>query len=410
MGQIFRARDLVLKRTVAIKVLLKRLQGNGQSRRRFVEEALIMGDLQNPGVAPIFDLGELGDGCPFFAMKLVEGVSFRDMLTSRNHPRDGLARHLRILEEVSQTIAFAHSRRVIHRDLKPLNIMVGIFGEVFVMDWGLSKRIASPLRLQSDSLVHAYGADSASTPRPANDECMAATDGELSRWGEILGTPEYLAPEQVTVAHHPVDVRTDVFGLGAMLCEILTGKPPYWHESPQELVRLALAADLTPAYSRLAQCGLPRNLVNLAVECLQREPDRRPSDPSIVANAIAQHLESSVRVAESDLARFFEFSQDLFCIAGFDGHFRRVNPTFTNTLHFTEDQLFARPFMEFVHPDDRAATEIAIARLAADEPVVAFFNRCLDANGSYHTMEWSGKSNLSQGVFYSVGRVIRHAQ
>lgn len=415
MGEVFSARDLVLRRTVALKVLLKRLQGDARLQRRFVEEALIMGDLQHPGVTPIFDLGELPDGRPFFAMKLVEGASLRDLLGRRTHPREDLARHLQILEDVSQTIAFAHMRRVIHRDLKPLNIMVGIFGEVFVMDWGLSKRLSVRHDLNDEAVSETDGqpdgAGAHGDPRraPSSRACTCDSTDELSRWGEILGTLDYLAPEQLALSHQHGDEQTDVFGLGAMLCEVLTGKPPYWHESSQEAIRMALAAELAPAYARLSECGLPRNLVNLAIDCLQYEPSRRPPNAGIVAKVIAQHLESSVRMAESDLARFFEFSQDLFCIAGFDGFFRRVNPTFARILGFTEDQMLARPFIELVHPEDRLATESAVARLATDVPVVAFFNRCVDVNGHYHTLEWSGKSNQEQDVFYAVGRVIRHA-
>jgi serine/threonine-protein kinase len=143
MGAVFRARDPGLNRDLAIKVLLEKFAGRPDVVRRFVEEAQVGGQLQHPGVVPVYELGRFADGRPFFAMKLVKGRTLDDLLAERPGPAHDLPRFLQIFEQVCQAVAYAHSHNVIHRDLKPANVMVGAFGEVQVMDWGLAKVLAS---------------------------------------------------------------------------------------------------------------------------------------------------------------------------------------------------------------------------------------------------------------------------
>src|SRR5262249_10499278 len=157
---------------------------------RFVEEAQIGGQLQHPGIVPVYDVGSFADRRPFFSMKLVRGHTLAVLLRGRPHPSDGLPRFLGIFEQVCQTVAYAHARGVIHRDLKPPNVMVGSFGEVQVMDWGLAK-----------VLPQGGVADDAAAGK-TDQEAVVATvrsggDGsDRSRAGSVLGTPSYMAPEQ----------------------------------------------------------------------------------------------------------------------------------------------------------------------------------------------------------------------
>jgi serine/threonine protein kinase len=139
MGAVLKGRDPDLGRDVALKVLREDLRENADMVRRFVEEAQIGGQLQHPGVVPIYELGTFADLRPFFAMKLVKGHTLAQLLEDRKNPADDLPRFLSIFEAVCQTMAYAHARGVIHRDLKPSNVMVGSFREVQVMDWGLAK-------------------------------------------------------------------------------------------------------------------------------------------------------------------------------------------------------------------------------------------------------------------------------
>ena len=221
MGAIIRGRDVDLGRDLAIKVLLESHQDNPEVVRRFVEEAQIGGQLQHPGVVPVYELGTFPDRRPYFAMKLVKGRTLASLLRERTDPAQDLPRFLGILEQASNTMAYAHARGVIHRDLKPSNVMVGSFGEVQVMDWGLAK------------VLFRGASTEAATTRPAQESAIttvrngpAGTDGE-SQAGSILGTPAYMAPEQARGDLERIDERADVFGLGAILCEILTGRPPY---------------------------------------------------------------------------------------------------------------------------------------------------------------------------------------
>ena len=139
MGAILKGRDPDLGRDVAIKVLREDHRDDANLVRRFIEEAQIGGQLQHPGVVPIYELGTFADRRPFFAMKLVKGHNLAQLLAARKDAEDDRPRFLSIFEAIALTVAFAHARGVIHRDLKPSNVMVGSFGEVQVMDWGLAK-------------------------------------------------------------------------------------------------------------------------------------------------------------------------------------------------------------------------------------------------------------------------------
>ena len=218
MGAVLKGRDPDLGRDVALKVLREDFRDDADMVRRFVEEAQIGGQLQHPGIVPIYEMGTFGDRRPFFSMKLVKGDTLAQLLAARKDPGDGLPRFLSIFESIAQTVAYAHARGVIHRDLKPSNVMVGSFGEVQVMDWGLAKVLPA--------------AGSPTTPRPARS---IGRDGHrhgperLGRLrplvaGSVLGTPSYMAPEQARGEIDRVDERADVFALGSILCEILTGR------------------------------------------------------------------------------------------------------------------------------------------------------------------------------------------
>src|SRR5262249_9179872 len=271
-GVILRARDAELGRDLAVKVLHEGHRGNPAVVRRFLEEARISGQLQHPGVVPIHEVGRSPDGCPFFVMKLIQGRTLADLLAHRAAPGHDLTRFVGIFEQVCQTVGYAHARGVIHRDLKPSNIMVGEFGEVQVMDWGLAK--ASPV---------------ASAP---GEEADSAALAELNRadatqLGAVMGTPAYMAPEQARGER--VDERADVFGLGAILCEILTGDSPYADDTRSDVLGLAAEGRLDQAHARLVRCGADAELVALALACLETRPADRPGDAGEVARRVTAY-------------------------------------------------------------------------------------------------------------------------
>ena len=293
MGAVLRARDRDLGRELAVKVLHEGRCHDASLLRRFLAEARITGQLQHPGIPPVHGLGTLPDGRPFFAMKLIKGRTLSDLLGERPGPATDLPRFLAIFEQVAQTVAYAHSRGVIHRDLKPLNVMVGAFGEVQVMDWGLAKTLEP-------------GDGRADTP-PGQPDTVVDTgrdDSDASHAGSVFGTPAYMPPEQARGEVDRVDARADVFALGSMLCDVLTGRPAYHGQSPGEVHRQAELGDLAEARGRLACCGADAELVALAGRCLAPKPEDRPGDAGAVAAGVSAYLGGvRERLRSAELAR-----------------------------------------------------------------------------------------------------------
>src|SRR5262249_43907117 len=182
-------------------------------------------------------------------------------------------RFLKVFEAVCQAVGYAHSKGVIHRDLKPANVMVGSFGEVQVMDWGLAKVLASRERQRPEQR-----SDTKAEERETKRGGAALTGA-----GAVLGAPAYLSPEQAR--GEPVDQRCDVFGLGALLCEILTGRPPYGGLDGREAERQAREGDLAEAWARLARCAAEGQLGGLARACLAPKRGERPRGAGVGAEA-----------------------------------------------------------------------------------------------------------------------------
>jgi tetratricopeptide (TPR) repeat protein len=298
MGAVLKGRDPDLGRDLAVKVLLESHEGRPELVRRFVEEAQISGQLQHPGIVPVYELGAFADHRPYFTMKLVKGRTLATLLAERPSPAADRPRFLAIFEAVCQTVAYAHARGVIHRDLKPSNVMVGSFGEVQVMDWGLAK-----------VLKHGGIVDEPS-PEPSAAVSVIATvrsgsSVDESESGSVLGTPAYMAPEQASGERDRLDQRVDVFGLGSILCEILTGQPAYMAGSQPEVMRKAMRGDTADALRRLDGCGADAELVALAKDCLAAERDDRPRDAGIVAGRVTAYeagVQARVQAAERERA------------------------------------------------------------------------------------------------------------
>jgi serine/threonine-protein kinase len=304
MGAVLRARDADLGRTIAVKVLLEEHGREGDLGQRFLEEAQITGQLQHPGIVPVHELGRLADGRPYFTMKLVKGQTLARLLAGRQDPARDRPRFLKVFEQVCQALAYAHARGVIHRDLKPSNVMVGAFGEVQVMDWGLAK-VLRPAGDDAEASRERKRPEDVSVIRTARDE-EAGGACPPTQAGTVLGTWAYMPREQALGEVERLDERSDVFGLGAILCEILTGRPPYAGGDGGEVKRKAMRADLAEALARLDGCGADAELVHLARRCLAAEPDGRPRRAGELAAAVTAYLESAeqrLRRAELERAR-----------------------------------------------------------------------------------------------------------
>jgi len=303
MGAVLKGRDPDLGRDLAVKVLLEAHRDNPELVLRFVEEAQIAGQLQHPGVVPVYELGQFADARPYFSMKLVRGRTLAAVLRERPDPSHELSTHVATWLQICQTMAYAHARGVIHRDLKPSNIMLGDFGEVQVMDWGLAKVLPRV----------GVGEDN-STAKPAAGESAVCTtrsdsnsDSDLSLEGLVLGTPSYMAPEQARGETDRLDERCDVFALGSILCEILTGKPAFSGGNSGEIHVKATQADLIEALARLQDCGADAELVALAKDCLAVDREQRPRDAGVVAARGIGYLGSlERRMRQAELERAAE--------------------------------------------------------------------------------------------------------
>ena len=286
MGQVWKATDTVMNRDVALK-FIKHESVTEKMIRRFEEESRITAQLQHPGIVPIHDFGFLGEDLQFFTMRIVKGNTFGELLRQSERQLDDITKFVQILLDVSQVMAYAHSRKVIHRDLKPENIMVGAFGEVQVMDWGLAK----VLGVNAVSVVETDESTVISSPR----------DSDLTQAGSVMGTWPYMAPEQARGQIDMINARADVFSLGSILCEILTGKPVYHGEG---IRRQAGEADLDDAFARLEKCDADPALIAIACKCLSEKASQRYANAVELAQALEEHLQSvQSRLQEERIAK-----------------------------------------------------------------------------------------------------------
>ncbi len=280
MGEVVLAHDNRLDRELAVKLL--RRPGE-RAKLRFLREVHITGSLDHPGIVPVHDLGVDATGHPFFAMKHVEGIDL-DKVIDQVH-RGGadwsLARAIEVLIKVCDTMAFAHSRGIVHRDLKPSNVRVGRFGEVYVMDWGLA-------------LVMSEGQSCAERDDGGGETNLAPADSNsLTLDGDVLGTPAYMAPEQAEGVKGTVGRAVDVYAVGAMLYQLLSGKRPFGSDgrrrSHDEVLKLLRRK--APQPLRVVAAGAPRELVAICEKAMHREPLRRYAEMESVGRDLRAFLD-----------------------------------------------------------------------------------------------------------------------
>lgn len=275
IGRVWLARDVSLGRDVALKELRPERASQPALWGRFFKEAQITGQLEHPGIVPVYELGKRpGDAQPFYTMRFVRGRTLAEAATAyHQRPPADTAKPLALRElltafvGVCNAVAYAHSRGVLHRDLKPQNVVLGDFGEVIVLDWGLAKVI--------DQKEEALAA-----PTVAKDD-----DEQATIQGQILGTPAYLAPEQAEGRLDLLDARTDVYGLGAILYEILTGQPPFCAADTTMLLRRILHEAPAPPRS-----VVPATSPALEAVCLKALA-KRPADRYAGAKALAADVQ-----------------------------------------------------------------------------------------------------------------------
>jgi serine/threonine protein kinase len=301
MGAVYLVEDGVLQRAVAMKVL-HGLPTDGAAAQRLRQEALILAQLEHPGIVPVHDAGTLPDGRTFYVMKHVRGRRL-DGYAAEGPP---LHERLEIFRRICETVASAHAAGVVHRDLKPENIMVGAFGEVVVMDWGVAKLLSPPADGSGEppppgggagsweASALAGGARSASVPagqsraRAVEPPPPAAAAG-LTLPGTVLGTPGYMAPEQARGEVVHISPQTDVFALGAILHFLISRSPPPAAPAPPAGDGVAPTREGGPDSHAIAP-GAPRPLRAICRKAMATHPAERYASALLLADDVSRFL------------------------------------------------------------------------------------------------------------------------
>jgi eukaryotic-like serine/threonine-protein kinase len=271
MGHVHPATDRNLLREVALKRLDKNYATNSFYREGFIAEAQMTGQLEHPNIVPVHELTIDENGIPYFTMKLVQGSSFDSWLKKRKPGTiERVEGGIEILLKVCDALAYAHHRGVIHRDIKPANIMVGDFGQVYLMDWGLAKLTRTEPASGARSLMNAPGP---------------------------VGTPDYMAPEQARGVPGEMDERSDIFGVGALLFEILCGEPPYgMHRDGNVILERAKAGQVISIDEACAKIGVSKRIRAVAEKATNPEPAQRYQTVKEVQDAMRAFLHGGLHL------------------------------------------------------------------------------------------------------------------
>jgi eukaryotic-like serine/threonine-protein kinase len=350
IGQVWLAHDVQMGRDVALKELRVEQAEDAVLSARFHREAQITGQLEHPGIVPVYEVArQPGTGRPFYTMRFVKGRTLSDVAKAYHQKRASgkvdlleFSTLLNAFVVVCKTVAYAHSRGVIHRDLKGQNVIVGDFGEVVVLDWGLAKLV----NRTEDELPMAA----------MNTDFWASGKVDLTMQGETLGTPAYMAPEQAAGRVDLIDYRTDVYGLGAMLYQLLTGEPPFSGGGIDDLLRKVRSEEPVSPQQRWAEVPL-----TLQAACL-RALAKQPSDRFASAGELAQEVEHWQEVQRQQAIEALRHSQALYhslvesiplCVWRKDcnGRFTFANNSFSEAFGIKPEEMIGKTDSDFFPAD-----------------------------------------------------------
>lgn len=252
MGVVFRARQRSLDREVAMKMILRGRLASDADMQRFLAEAAATASLQHPSIVPVYEVGDI-DGRPFFSMKFIEGQTLAERVATGPLPPREAAR---IVAQIARGLSVAHEAGILHRDMKPSNILIGRDGQAMITDFGLAKQVGAKV--------------------------------DLTRTGMLVGTPAYMSPEQASGRRTDIGPASDLYSLGSVLYFALTGRPPFVAETPMELVMLVIEQDPIPP--RALRPSVDRDLEMITVRCLQKPADLRYASAAALAADLDAYL------------------------------------------------------------------------------------------------------------------------
>ena len=262
-------KDLHLGRVVCYKSLRPEFADDPIEQKRLLREARVSAMLQHPNTMPTYELGRDQKGHYYFTMKLVHGYTFREIMNYRE--RYDLSQLLDIVIQVAYALEYAHTHGVVHRDIKPDNILVGPFGEVLLLDWGLAK-------VRSE--------DGSTAAFDELDSLASSEDKSMTGFQKLQGTVCYMSPEQMEKAPD-IDGRTDIYSLGVLLYEAITGRTAAVGDTVDQVIA-STKNDVPPTPSELTQLPVPTLLDKLIMHCLQKNPDDRPQTMAEVIRTLKQ--------------------------------------------------------------------------------------------------------------------------
>jgi serine/threonine-protein kinase len=281
LGEVFVARDEELHREVALKEIQNQHADQPESRARFLLEAEITGGLEHPGIVPVYGLGTYADGRPYYAMRFIKGDSLKDAIDRFHKEKATLSAGDRIMRlrqllgrfvDVCNAVAYAHSRGVLHRDLKPGNVMLGKYGETLVVDWGLAK------------VLNGSAADVTEAPlRPSR-----SNDSTMTQTGTAMGTPAFMSPEQASGRVDQLSPRSDVYSLGATLYCLLTGQTPFHSQDQGQILHKVQQGDCPRP--RAVDRRVPPALEALCLKAMALKPQERYPSPQALADDVEKWL------------------------------------------------------------------------------------------------------------------------
>lgn len=379
-GDVREVYDRILQRSVALKALREDLSRQTQIRQAFLREARVLAQLSHPSIVPVYDLGELASGAPAYTMKRISGRSLRDILHAmrRSDPsvREFNRRRLvEILLQVAHTVGYAHHRGVVHRDLKPGNIMIGDFGEVLVVDWGIA-RVQGDLTGFDDPITDTNAAFLGEPPVRTQ-----ATDPTSQ--GTIKGTPAYMAPEQARGDNSLVGPWTDVHALGLILYEILLGEPARETGLAEEVVvkaqePISLSPERRRIETRVSCDPIPEELDLICARCLADPFSQRYPDGETLARALRAHLDGQRRREMAEL-RAAEAEIKIHAVGELQQEIQRLRVEageLRNRLKPWETPSEKRPLWEL----ERRIQTLEASRDESQNMAILFFSQALDGD------------------------------